>query len=171
MISKKIQKAFNDQINAELESAYLYLAMAAYCEDQNFNGFAQWFKAQAGEEVNHAMKFYHHITERDGRVELQPIQGPPKKWDSITAAFKAAYGHECHITGRINELVKMSHAENDYASYSLLQWFVDEQVEEESSSKDIADRLTMIGDKSIGALVFLDRELGKRAFKMPGGGE
>jgi ferritin len=171
MISKKIQKAFNDQINAELYSAYIYLAMSAYFEDQNFPGFAQWMKAQAGEEVEHAMKFYHHINEREGRVELQPIQGPPKKWNSPLEAFKAAYEHECYISSRINDLVKLSQAEKDYPSYSMLQWFVDEQVEEESSTKTIADQLEMIGNKSVGALFMLDRELGKRQFEMPGGDE
>jgi len=171
MINKKMQKAFNDQINAELDSAYLYLAMAAYCEAQNFFGFAQWLKAQAGEEIHHAMKFYIHINDRDGRVELQPIQGPPKKWDSLLAAFKAAYEHECYITGRIHDLVKLAQAEKDYASASLLQWFEDEQIEEENSSKGIVDKLEMIGDKSMGALIFLDKELGKRKFEMPGGAE
>ena len=171
MISQKMQKAFNDQINAELYSAYIYLAMSAYFEDTNFPGFAKWMQAQAGEEVEHAMKFYNHIVEREGRVELQPIEGPPKNWDNPTAIFKAAYEHECYISSRINDLMKLSQAEKDYPSYSMLQWFVDEQVEEEASTKTIADQLEMIGNKSIGALFMLDRELGKRQFETPGGGE
>jgi ferritin len=167
VISEKIQKAFNDQINAEMFSAYLYLAMGAYFEDLNMPGFANWMKVQASEEIDHAMKFFNHIIERDGRVELQPIDGPPKGWDSPLAAFQAAYDHECYISSRINDLVKLSYSENDYPSYSLLQWFVDEQVEEEASTKTIADQLEMIGDRSVGALFMLERELGKRSFSVP----
>jgi ferritin len=161
MISKKVEKAFNDQINAELASAYLYLSMAAWFGTQNLPGFASWMKTQAQEEVKHAMKFYDHIEERDGTVKLLALTAPQLAWTSPLKAFEAAYKHEQYITDRIHKLVKMARAENDYAAEPLLQWFVEEQIEEEDSTRAIAEKLKMIGDHS-GHLLMLDRELGKR---------
>ena len=166
MISKKIQKALNDQINAEMYSAYIYLAMSAYFEDQTLTGFSQWMKIQAIEEMGHAMKLYDHIIERDGRVVLLPIEGPPKEWESPLAAFQAAYEHECYITGRIHDLVELALEEKDRAAYTMLEWFVDEQVEEEASVKGIVDQLKLMGDSG-SVLFMLDRELNQRQFIMP----
>lgn len=163
MIPKEIEAAFNDQIKYELESAYIYLAMAAYFEDQGLEGMARWMRAQTQEEVTHAMRFYKHIAERGGRVRLQKIAEPPHDWESALEAFKAADKHEQFITGRINELVKLGREAKDYASESLLQWFVDEQVEEEESTARVVQQLKVVGEDGRGILM-IDRELGQRSF-------
>jgi len=127
---------------------------------------AQWMRVQVLEELEHAQKFFDHIVERDGRVELGAIAKPQAEWKSPLDAFQAAYKHEQFITGKINELMKLSREENDYASQSMLQWFVDEQVEEESSTSKIAQQLEMVKD-SPNALLMLDRELGARVYTPP----
>ncbi len=161
MVSKKIETAFNEQIKHELESAYLYLSMAAYFHDEGLNGMAQWMRAQAKEEQLHAMKFFDHLNERGARVELHELAKPQKKWKSALDAFQAAYGHEQFITGKINELVKLAREEEDNPAQVFLNWFVEEQVEEEATSSDIVQLLERIGDAGHG-IVMLDRELGKR---------
>jgi len=161
MLNEKIEKAFNGQINAELFSYYLYLSMSAWFTSISLNGFAGWMYAQAQEEMAHAMKFYQHIIDRGGKVKLQPIEGPQQDWNSPLEAFQAAYEHEKYITGRIHNLVKISHEENDYASNSMLQWFVDEQVEEEGTALDIVEKLKMTADHP-GGLYMMDKELGGR---------
>jgi len=166
MINKKIEKAFNEQINNEIFSAYLYYSMSAYFHSIGLDGMAQWMQVQALEELTHAQKFFDHIVERDGRVELRAIEKPQVEWKSPLEAFEAAYKHEQFITGKINELMKLSREENDYASQGMLQWFVDEQVEEEASTSKIAQQLRMINDNP-NALLMLDRELGTRAFTPP----
>ena len=166
MIPKKLEAAFNEQMKYELESAYLYLAMAAYFDAEGLDGMARWMRAQTREEVTHAMRFYKHIRERAGRVRLQPLAGPAFEWPSPQAAFEAAYKHEQFITGRINELAKLSREENDFASQSMLQWFVDEQVEEEDSTSTVAQKLKMVGSDGNG-LLMLDKELAARTFVMP----
>ncbi|MEO0070023.1 MAG: ferritin [candidate division WOR-3 bacterium] len=166
MISPKIENAFNEQIKHELESAYLYLAMAAYFDNTGFEGMGRWMRAQVQEEVTHAMRFYKHIIERGGTVRLLPLSVLETKWESPLQAFEAAYEHERFITSKINELVKLAQEEADYASNSLLQWFVDEQVEEEDSTAKIAQQLRLIGNDGRGILM-LDRELGSRTFVLP----
>ena len=166
MINEKIEKAFNEQINNEIFSAYLYYSMSAYFHSIGLDGMAQWIKVQALEELTHAQKFFDHIVERDGRVELGAIEKPQIEWKSPLEAFEAAYKHEQFITGKINELMKLSRDENDYASQGMLQWFVDEQVEEVASTSKIAQQLQMIND-SPNALLMLDRELGTRVFTPP----
>ncbi len=166
MVGKKIRDAFNEQIMHETYSAYLYLQMVAYFHDKGLDGMAQWMRVQAMEELTHAMKFFDHIVERDGSVELLAIEKPPKTWKSPLEAFKAALKHEQFITGRINDLAKLSNAEKDYASQSLLQWFVDEQIEEEANASKNVQLMEMIGDSGNG-LFMLDRELGTRTFTMP----
>ncbi|UCC83351.1 MAG: ferritin [Gemmatimonadota bacterium] len=161
MIADKMEKALNSQINAELYSAYIYLSMAAYFESKDLPGMANWMTAQAQEEVAHAMKIYQHIVERGGRVSLAAIEGPPNEWASPTAVFEAAYKHEQHVTKLIHDLVALSIEEKDYPSKSMLDWFVDEQVEEEASASAIVAKLQMIGDNGP-ALLMLDRELGAR---------
>ena len=166
MIGKKIRDAFNEQIKHETFSAYLYLQMAAYFHDKGLDGMAQWMHVQALEELTHAMKFFDHIVERGGSVELLAIEKPTKTWKSPLDAFKAALKHEEFITGKINELVKLSNAQKDFASQSMLQWFVDEQVEEEANATKNVQMLEMIGDSGNG-LMMVDRELGMRTFTPP----
>lgn len=161
MITEKIVKAFNDQIKNEMESAYLYLSMAAYFHGEGFDGMASWMKAQAQEEVTHAMKFFNHLNERDGRIELHAMAKPKKDWNSPLDAFKAAYEHEKFITSTINALVKLSKNEEDNPASILLQWFVKEQVEEEANTSAIVQMLERIGEAGH-AMVMIDRELGKR---------
>jgi len=168
MISKRIEQAFNDQINAETHSAYLYWSMVAYFESVNLSGFAAWMRVQAQEEMVHASKFFDVINERSGRVTLQAIEGPAGEWDSPLSAFEAAYAHEQYITGRINDLVALAREENDNAAEIFLQWFVTEQVEEEDSANKVVQQLKLIGDNA-GGLFMLDRELGQRAFTPPAG--
>jgi ferritin len=161
MLSDTMAKALNEQINAELHSAYLYLAMAAHFDAENLAGFAHWMKAQAQEEVGHAMKFYGYVNERGKKVALTAIDGPATEWASPLAAFEAAYKHECMISGRINKLVDLAAGENDHATAGFLQWFVAEQVEEEASTDEVVQKLKMIGDRPH-ALYMLDRELARR---------
>lgn len=161
MTSKKMQAKLNEQLNAELYSAYLYLAMAAYYEDVNLNGFANWMRRQAEEELGHGLKFYDHIHDRDGRVELTAIEAPPKSWKNPLAAFQAAYDHEAEITDRINRLMGLASKEADHATQIFLQWFVTEQVEELAGARAVIERLKMVQDSPSG-LFLIDRELGER---------
>jgi len=161
MLSKKMEKALNDQINAEMASSYLYLAMAADFADRNQMGFAHWMKVQAGEETGHAMRIFGHLIERGSRVTLTALETPQAKWASPLAAFEAALKHEKYITGRINDLVNLAIAEKDHATATFLQWFVSEQVEEEASALDIVQKLKQVADAPSG-LFILDRELAQR---------
>lgn len=166
MISEQIEKALNDQINAEFYSAYLYLSMNSYFLSINLNGSASWMRSQALEELTHADKFYRYVSERGGRVLLGPVEGPQSSWASPLNAFEDAYRHEQKVTARINDLMDLAIREKDHATVSMLQWFVDEQVEEESSISGIVGQLRLVGDNT-GALVMLDRELGMRVFVSP----
>ncbi len=168
MLSSKMQKALNDQINAELHSAYIYLSMSAYFHSVDLTGFATWMNAQAQEEVAHAMKIYEHIADRGGRIKLDAINGPPIEWESPMAAFDAAYKHEQHITGLIHKIAELAVEEKDYAVKNLMDWFVDEQVEEEATASEIVEQLKLIGKDGPG-LLMLDRELGQRKAGAEGG--
>jgi ferritin len=170
MLSSKMEKALNGQINAELYSSYLYLSMAACFEAANFAGMAQWMRAQAEEEKMHAMKFFDFIVDRGGRVTLTAIDAPETEWDSPLAAFEAAYAHEQKVTGLINDLVKLARSENDAATDTFLQWFVTEQVEEEKNADGIVQKLKMVKDAPHG-LLMMDSELGQRQPPAPGGAE
>jgi ferritin len=161
MINKKIEKSINEQINAELYSAYLYLSISADMESKNLNGAATWMKAQAQEEVGHAMKFYAYLAERGGKVELMAIKEPKKEWGSLLEAFEDAYEHECYISGRINDMMDLAVGEKDYATITMLQWFVEEQVEEEASTDGVVQKLKLVGDSKNG-LFMMDRALGQR---------
>jgi ferritin len=163
MISKKVQNAINEQINAEMYSAYLYLSMSAYFEDQNLSGFANWTRIQAQEEMTHAMKFFDYINERGGRVELKAIENPPDNWKDPTDVIQNVYDHEQKVTGLIHNLVKIAREENDYATENMLQWYVDEQVEEEANADQILQQLLLIGGQGQG-LLMMDRELSRRQF-------
>lgn len=164
MLSKKIENAINKQINAELWSAYLYLSMSAYFESANLGGFANWMRVQAQEELGHAMKFYHHVVERRGRVTVTAIAAPSISWKSPLNAFEDAFKHEQKVTGMINDLTNMAAGEKDHATANMLQWFIDEQVEEESSTDAIVQKLKMIGTNT-GGLYMFDRELAQRKVK------
>jgi len=166
MISKKMEKALNEQINAEVYSAYLYLSMAAYFEAENLPGLASWMRIQTQEETVHALKFFDFVNERRGRVVLKAIDQPPKEWESPLAAFEASFEHEQMVTGRINDLVNLAVQEKDHATNAFLQWFVNEQVEEETSVDTIVQMLKM-GQKAPGAMFMIDRELGQRTFTPP----
>ena len=166
MISKKMEDALNEQVNAELYSAYLYLSMESYFKAQNLNGFANWMRVQTQEEVTHAMKIYEFINERGGRVKLKAIEGPQTEWDSALAVFNAVYEHEQKVTSLINNLVDLAIKEKDHATNSFLQWFVNEQVEEEASADGIVQQLKMM-ENAPGGMFMLDRELGQRVFTPP----
>ena len=166
MIKEKIQKALNQQLNAELFSSYLYLSMAAYFESINLKGFANWMRVQTQEELVHAMKFYDFIIERGGKAVLASIEGPPTEWESPLAVFEHAYQHEQKVTGLINKLVNLATAEQDHATNNFLQWFVAEQVEEEASADEVVHKIKLMGDAS-GGLFMLDRELAQRVFTPP----
>jgi ferritin len=161
MISKAMQEAINEQINKELYSSYLYLSMAAYFENANLPGFAKWLHIQADEERGHAMKFYEHLVDRGGRVLLKAVAGPETEWRSSLAAFKVVQEHEAKVTALINALYETALKEKDYPAQVLLQWFINEQVEEEKNAAGIVQQLELIDAKGT-AVLMLDHQLGKR---------
>jgi ferritin len=163
MLSKKIQNALNEQINAELWSAYLYLSMSAYCYDKGFTGTANWYEVQFKEEQDHAKIFFNYIVSRGGRVELKPIKGVQQEWKSLLDAMEDTLAHEQQVTAMINNLFAIALEENDFATQSALKWFIDEQVEEEENAVEIIDKLKMIGDNGYG-LYMLDKELAARIY-------
>lgn len=166
MISKKLQDAINEQINRELYSEYLYSAMSAWFAGQTLNGFSTWMEVQAREEHAHAMGFYKYLLDRGGEVELKAIAKPPKKFKDATDAFQQTLEHEHFITKSINELKDLAIKEKDHAFDSFLNWYVDEQVEEENNDETILGKLNLIKGRPEG-LLFLDNELGQRIFTPP----
>ena len=161
MINEKVEKALNDQVNAEMYSSYMYLSMSAYFESIDLPGFAQWMKVQSQEEMVHTMKMYDYIIERGGRMKFSTIEAPPAEWDGTEDVFKETLAHEQMVTGLINNLVDIALAEKDHATNIFLQWFVSEQVEEESTVSSVLQHLKMVGDHGHG-LFMMDRELGMR---------
>lgn len=161
MIKKKMQDAFNKQIGEEVYSSYLYLSMAAYFDSINLKGFAHWLKCHVQEEMFHAMKFFNHIIERGGKVELPHIGEPKREWKSPLNAYEDALAHEGHITGCINDLMDLAIEMKDYAAQNLLKWFVDEQVEEEDRFTDVVENLRRIGEHEP-SLLLEDKEMGQR---------
>lgn len=162
MISKTLQNAINNQIQAELFSSYLYQAMALYCEMNNYLGAAKWFEIQTEEERKHAMKFYKFLIERGGKVQLKNIEQPKQDFKSLLETFEEALAHEKKVTALINKLYELALKENDYPAQVMLHWFITEQVEEEASASAIIERLKMVGDKT-GSILWVDKELGKRS--------
>jgi ferritin len=162
MINKAIQDAMNDQINKELFSSYLYLSMAAYLEDKNLPGFASWMRVQEKEEREHGMKFYDFIQERSGKVTLKAIQAPKTDWKSSLELFEEVAAHEALVTASINALYELALKEKDYPAQVMLQWFINEQVEEEKNAAEIIAALKMI-DAHETAVLQLDHRLGKRS--------
>jgi ferritin len=166
MIKKVLQDAINEQITKEIYSANLYLGMSSYFAQENLNGFAQWMRYQADEEMIHAMKFFDYILARGGKPGIGAIAAPTFEYDSPLAAFEAALKHEQYVTGEINKLMALAIQENDYAATSFLQWYVDEQVEEEDNTNNIVEDIRRAADDR-GAIFFLDRELGTRPAPTP----
>jgi ferritin len=156
-----MQKAFNEQINKEFYSSYLYLSMAAHFADINLPGFAKWMSVQADEERAHGMKLFEHVIDRGGQVELLPIAAPPSGWKSNLEIFKLVQEHEAAVTAAINNLYEVALKEKDYASQVLLHWFINEQVEEEKNAAQIVQQLELIDARGT-AVLMLDKQLGKR---------
>lgn len=168
MPSKKMEKALNKQLNAELYSAYIYAAMGAYFESKSLEGFAHWMNMQCQEEVVHAQKFYKYINDANGRVILDAIAKPPVDFPSALKVFEETLKHEKYVTSLIHKLVDLARSESDHATESFLQWFVNEQVEEEATANRILDQLKLVGDGPQG-LFMLDREMVQRG--APGASE
>jgi ferritin len=166
MISKRLEDAINAQINAELWSAYLYLSMGMNFEAKGMPGTANWFRIQFKEEQDHATIFMNYINSRDGKVTLLPIDAVDTSWDSILHAYEETLRHERVVTGRINDLYTIALEDRDYASQSMLKWFIDEQVEEEETARDYIDALKKIGDNGYGLYMF-DKELAARTYTVP----
>ena len=155
MVSEAMEKALNAQFNAELYSGYLYLAMAAYFEDNDYSGFAAWMRVQADEELEHGMKFYDYILRRGAKVNIEAIAKPE------TAAFEQALSHERYVTSLINDLVALAREEKDFATDNFLQWFVEEQVEEEENAMENVSKLTLAGESK--ELLFkINEDMGTR---------
>jgi len=161
MLTKKVEGAMNDQLAVELQSAYEYLAMSAYCESISLPGFAEWLRAQWQEELEHAMRFYTFIADRDGSVSLRTLDEPQHKFSSVLHVFETALEHERSVTQSIHKLYSLVEEEQDYAAQAWLDWFATEQVEEEKVVGQIVDNLRRIGDRG-DALFFLDKELAGR---------
>ncbi len=166
MISSKLEKVINEQINAEFYSAYLYLSMSAYFESINLPGFANWMKVQFEEEQFHAMKFFNYLIDRGGRATLGAIETPQKSWENPIDVYEETLKHEQHVTALLNQLADVADEERDRPTRNLLIWFIDEQVEEESTAETILNELKLIGGEGHG-LLMLDRELSSRVFTPP----
>ena len=166
MLSKTMQDALNKQINAETYSAYLYWSMSAALEKMNLPGFANWMRIQAQEEMVHAVKFYQYIIERGGEVTLTAIDGPKTQWKDLKEVFADTLTHEQHVTSLINGLMDLAIDERDHAAKIFLQWFVSEQVEEESTAQETIAKIELAGD-SKGGLYMLDKEMATRVFVPP----
>ncbi|MFW6071309.1 MAG: ferritin [Candidatus Bipolaricaulota bacterium] len=160
-MNEELEEALNEQINEELGSYYIYLSMQAYFASESLDGFANWMELQAQEEVEHAMRIFRFLNDRGGRVKLGTIKEPKQDWNSPLEAFKDAYEHEQYISRRINDLVDLAEEKDDKATLNMLDWFVEEQVEEEASTGAIVDKLEMV-DGSAPGLLALDKELGAR---------
>ncbi|WP_339736730.1 ferritin [uncultured Sunxiuqinia sp.] len=163
MLKEKVLNALNKQINAEMHSAYLYLSMSAYLQDKGLAGFANWMKVQYKEELSHALKIFDYVNERNGRVVLEPIAGVPIEFDGIIDVFEKTLEHEQKVTQMIDQLMDVAVADSDHATQSFLQWFVDEQVEEEANVNELLDNLRLIDGQGNGVFM-LNRELQSRTF-------
>ena len=161
-MNRKVVEAINDQIKNELFSGYLYLSMSAWFETQNLHGMAKWMKMQAGEEQEHAMKFFKYLNERGAAVVLKAIDSPQVEFESALQIFEMALKHEEFITAKINSLYELAVAENDYPTQILLQWYINEQVEEEDNAHTAVDMLKMTDGKAY-QLLMLDSKFGARA--------
>ncbi len=163
MLTKIMEEELNKQINAEYWSAYFYLSMSAYLDNKGLSGSASWMRIQYQEEISHALKFFDYIIERGGKVNLMPIAEVRKEWDGIIDIFEETLKHEQHVTSLIYNLMDIAIEQKDHAAKSFLQWYVDEQVEEESGVQTILDQLKMVEGKGNG-LFMIDKDLGQRVF-------
>lgn len=163
MVSKELETAINKQINAELWSAYLYLSMSTWCAHEGLPGFANWFKVQFQEEQDHALKFMNYLIAKGNRVELAPIEKVETSWDSVLKTFQDTLDHKRVVTSLINNLVSIARKENDFATENMLQWFVNEQVEEEETAQGMIDSLKLIGNNGFGVYT-MDKELAQRSY-------
>lgn len=163
MVSKKLETAINKQINAEFWSAYLYLSMSVHFAHKGLPGFANWFKIQFKEEQDHAHRLINYLISKGNAVELQSVEKVTTSWESVLKAFEDTLEHERVVTSFINGLVAMSREENDFATESMLQWFVNEQVEEEETAQSMIDTLRLIGNNGFG-IYTIDKELGARVY-------
>ncbi len=161
MISDAMEQSLFAQLNDEFYSSYLYLAMSAYCNHIDFNGAANWLKLQYEEEQGHATRIYNYLIEQGAHVELQAIPQPPSEFGSILEVFKSSLEHEQKMTAKLNNLSDQALKEKDHATYNLLQWFVNEQVEEEATVSEIISKLKLVNDDGYG-LLMIDNELGSR---------
>jgi ferritin len=168
MLSPRMNDALNGQVNAELYSSYLYLSMSAYFESQELKGLASWMRVQAGEELVHAMKMYDYVISAGGRSRLLAVDIPPFEWTSPLSVFENVFNHERKVTGLINALMDIAKAEKDSSTQAFLQWYVDEQVEEEESSGGALNKSSAAGTDAKAIQAF-DKEMGQRKFKFPGG--
>lgn len=160
MLHAEILNQLNKQMNKEFYSAYLYLSVSSYFNSLNLDGFEQWTKVQAEEELMHGMKIYHYLLERQAKVSLTDIPAPDHIWDSPVAAVEAIYRHECSLTGNIHSILKAAREHNDYPTEVFLHWFITEQIEEETMADKVLQKLKLIGDNG-GALLMLDDQLQK----------
>ncbi len=161
MISKQMAEALNDHLNKELYSAYLYMSMSSHADHIGLKGFANWFNVQVQEELLHVQRAYHYLLDQGTKVILEAIDKPPTEFKSALDLFEATLNHEKQVTARINDLVGLANKENDYATSNMLQWFVGEQVEEETSVGDIIRKLKLVGNDGTG-LLMIDKELSAR---------
>ncbi len=161
MISDTLREEINEQIKYEMYSAYMYLAMSAWCAERNLSGFARWMNLQAQEEVDHAMRFFNFLLERGGRIELQALDAPPVDYGTPLAVMEKSLEHEKFVSSRIHHLYKLAVEEGDYPAQVMLQWFVSEQVEEEASIDEIVERMKMFGSDGT-SLLMVDTQLGAR---------
>ena len=161
MLSNKMVKKLNEQINLEFESSYLYLSISAYFESIDLKGFSHWMRTQSQEECKHAMKLYGHIINSKGTIVLPEIKRPKSKWNSIINAVEEAYNHEVHVTKMIHNIVDLATSEKDHSTFSMLQWFVTEQIEEENITNDVIKKLELINNDGTG-LFLIDQELASR---------
>jgi ferritin len=166
MINKRMQDAINEQIKFEIYSANLYLSMSAYIEGKNLKGIAHWLRVQYEEETFHALKLYDYLKNREGQVIIQSIDAPPSEFGTPLETFQKVLEHEQHVTAAINNLYKVSIEENDFAAQIFLQWFVNEQMEEEASASEVIGKMKLIGDRGVD-LLYLDTELSARVFVPP----
>lgn len=163
MLTKRMEQALNEQINAEIWSAYLYLSMSAFFESKNLPGFAHWMKIQWQEELTHANKFFDYVNERGGRVILKSIAAVKTEWKDSVEVFQETLDHERHVTGLINNIADIAVEEKDHATNNILQWFIAEQVEEEANVENIVNQLIMIDGFGHGILM-MDRDFKTRSF-------
>ncbi len=164
MLSKKLLDAINDQMNFEIYSAHIYLGMAGYCADLGLSGFENWFLVQYEEELFHAKKFYGYINEKGSRVAVKGFEDPVNEYGSLLEVFETALSHEQKVTARIYNLMDIATDEREHATKSFLQWFIDEQVEEESNVSDLINKIKLVKDSG---LYLLDQELANRVFTPP----